>query len=460
MKLYKLALIALVAVGLTLPGCKSKDDPEPIPESFPKTQLIEEFTGQACGYCPRGMDEVRAYMDANPNYILVMHHTYYTDNFTVAGSKEIAAAMLVNSAPKASINRVKTKSSQGNHTTFNPIYISSVNPDQFATTTYASVDIANEYDPDTRLLSVKVSGAIAKTDAPALKLTVLVKESGMIRPQQDNYKTFEGWEEFRHTNAVRAFLSEPLGTQISVTNQRYQAQFDLQLNKAWKPENCMVVAFLTEDFQPVVQAAEKPVVDGTKGGADITHGGIKAYDVPDYYPEPNANDGPADIAGHEIDTLDVSLAYYRQFPDYNITQWIIQAYNQNATSKVDGTTSFPFTQLFLLLPYSATPSLPVGTFPVNLTEQPQTLIAGYRNDSLVQIDGSAFYFCNLSYFKQNYLVPTAQWLIADGEATFAEDGWNLTGHTRNGSDIRLVGKPLVNKGNADSAPARIHPRVP
>ena len=105
MKLYKIALIALVAVGLALPGCKSKDDPEPIPESFPKTQLIEEFTGQACGYCPMGMDEVRAYMDANPNYILVMHHTYYTDNFTVAGSKEIAAAMLVNSAPQACIIR-------------------------------------------------------------------------------------------------------------------------------------------------------------------------------------------------------------------------------------------------------------------------------------------------------------------------------------------------------------------
>jgi hypothetical protein len=366
----------------------------------------------------------------------------------------------VDAAPQACVDRSKTKSVDGNMIIFNPIYMYSVDPDQFEKTTYASVNIENEYNAETRELRVVVTGAICKTESPALKLTVLVKESGMIDSQQDNYNTFEGWQEFRHTNAARTFLSNAMGNAITVGNQRYTESFVYKLKSTWKPENCMVVAFLTEEDNVVVQASEKPVVTGTKGGADILHGGITPVAVPDYYPEPNETDGPADIAGHEIDTLDVSMAYYRQFPDYNITQWIIQAYNQTATTKVDGTTSIPFTQLLLLLPYSATPSLPVGKFPVNLTEQPQTLIAGYRIDSLVLIDGSAFYFCNLSYFKQNYLAPTAQWLIADGEATFAEDGWNLTGHTRNGSDIRLVGKPLVNKGDADNAPARIHPRVP
>ena len=59
-----------------------------------------------------------------------------------------------------------------------------------------------------------------------------------------------------------------------MTNQRYSENYVIDLKDAWVPENCMVVAFLSEEFQPVVQAAQKPVVDGTKGGADILHGGI------------------------------------------------------------------------------------------------------------------------------------------------------------------------------------------
>ena len=64
--------LALSLVFVALTSCKPKD--EPIPDSFPKTHLIEEFTGQSCGYCPYGMDCIHDFMADDTNFILVLHH--------------------------------------------------------------------------------------------------------------------------------------------------------------------------------------------------------------------------------------------------------------------------------------------------------------------------------------------------------------------------------------------------
>ena len=460
MKTYRLfAILALGSWLLVLPSCEPKPEPEPevIPESFPRKHLIEEFTGQSCGYCPYGMDCVHDFMANDTNYILVLHHYgFAADHFSVAGSKTITSALKVSGAPNITIDRAKTKSSNGTNVVFHPGYLPSVNKNQFETTTYASVNIRNAYDPATRELRVFVSGVLCKEDYPDLKLTVLVKESGMVDTQQDFYETYEGWKEFRHCNAVRAFMSDnPKGDPITVKADRhYEEQFVIDLKSTWNAENCMVVAFLSEEFQPVVQAAQKPVVEGTRGGADILHGGVTAVPVADYYPEPNATSGPADYSNNKSETFTTSYAYYEQFPDYGVTMWTIQAWNKESIVTVNKTQCIPFANLIVLAPYNATPTLPTGVFPVNATAQAGTVIAGYRDDAKVTIDGSMLYFTGLNYFNQGYLDPQAQWLIADGEMTITDQGWTLSGHARNGAAINLEGSALVNQGSAN-APSRL-----
>ena len=458
-----LKLLALLGVlAMVFVGCEPKPEPEPevIPESFPRKHLIEEFTGQGCGYCPYGMDCVHDFIGNDTNYILVLHHTYYTDNFTVADSKKISSALGVSSAPSIAIDRAKTKSSNGNMVVFHPGYLPTVNKNQFEQTTYASVNIRNIYDASSRELRVVVSGALCKEDYPELKLTVLVKESGMIDYQADNFATYEGWKEFRHANAVRAFLSDnPKGDPITVKADRhYEEQFVIDLKSTWNAENCMVVAFLSEEFQPVVQAAQKPVVEGTKGGADILHGGVTAVPVADYYPEPNATSGPADYSNNKSETFTTSYAYYEQYPDYGVTMWTIQAWNKESIVTVNKNQCIPFANLIVLAPYNATLTLPTGVFPINTTAQAGTVIAGYRDDEKVTIDGSMLYFTGLNYFNQGYLDPQVQWLIADGEMTITDQGWTLSGHARNGAAINLEGSALVNQGSAN-APTRIQART-
>lgn len=432
-----------------------------IPESFPKKHLIEEFTGQACGYCPYGMDCIRDFMKGDDNWVLILHHYgYNADRFTVTGSKTITNALGVSGAPNMTINRAKTNYGEGNTIVFHPGYlIEDVAKSQFDATTYASVVINNTYDPQTRQLNVNVSGAICKEDYPALQLTVLVKESGMIDTQQDYYNTFEGWAEFRHANAVRVFLSAAKGDAVNVDASRhYSATYTTTLNSKWVPENCMIVAFLSEAFQPVVQVEQQPVVKGTTGGADIEHEGIRAVEVPDYYPEPDATNGPAYFSGNKSETLTTTYAYSQDYPEEGFRFWQLQTYNASAYTTVSGTKSIPFANIFLFTEVGAS-AIPAGEYPVNSSLQPGTVYAGFRDDSSATIDGSQFYFISYSYFLQNYLLPKAEWLIVDGTLTVNKDRtWLLNGHTRNGAEIHLTGSAISVAGSANAPKPRM-PRL-
>ena len=246
---------------------------EPRPTSFVRKHLIEEFTGQGCGWCPGGMDNVHAFMADDPNWVLVMHHTF-TDNFTVSGSNVIAGRLGVGGAPYVTVDRAKTNYGEGSATVFHPGYLPYTNKGQFDTTTYASIELENRYDSMTRELKVKVSGLVLDTTKTNLKLTVIVKESGVIALQYDFVNG--NWPKFCHTNLVRSFLTSATGKTFALdSTQHYELELTATLNTKWVPENCMVVAWMAENFKPVVQVAELPVVEGTTGGADIQHGGIK-----------------------------------------------------------------------------------------------------------------------------------------------------------------------------------------
>lgn len=428
--------------------------PDTIPASFPKKHLIEEFTGQTCGYCPEGMNSISDFTKGESNWVLILHHYgYEQDNFSVAGSKTIQTALGVNGAPKICINRASTNYGKGNDILFHPGYLPQTSKSQFATETYASVVIDNTYDPATRQLNVTVSGALCKEDYPALQLTVLVKESGMIDTQEDYYYTFGGWEQFRHTNAVRLYLSDAKGDAISVDSTRhYTATYTATLNDQWVPENCMVVAFLSEAFKPVIQAEQQPVVAGSAGGADITHGGIKAVEVPDYYPEVDATSGPSDFSGNETESLAVTNAFYKDFPEKNARFWQLQTYSATMVATIGKTQCAPFADLYVITDIGVD-SIPAGDYPLNLSEQPGTAYAGYRDNEKIEMGGSVFYFVSYTYLMQGYVSPVCQWLIVNGTLTVDKDRkWSLTGHTLNGSRISLKSTSAIKVVGAVNAP--------
>lgn len=455
-------------------GCKPDDHNQPeepkvqdtvrVPSAFVKTHLLEEFTGQDCGYCPYGMDCVHDFVKDNPNWIMVLHHYgYQRDHFTVNGSQKITNNLKVNGAPTITVNRSTTRTSGGISVCFHPGYLPEVNRSQFDDSTYVGLNLTTTYDASTRNLIVDVNGMVVKQDHPELKLTLLIKESGMIDYQSDYYKTYEGWEEFCHVNAVRAFLTNPLGDEIVLERDTqkcyapiepmfFNAQYEFTMSENWLPENSSVVAIVSEDVKPVVQAAQQPIVG--QGGADIVHGGIKAVPVADYYPEPGADIGPHALTGQDEIVISNAQGFYTPYAAFGFMHWQIQAYNTYTTYNVNQTACVPFLMLDLFTDINAT-TIPAGTYEINGTLQPGTVNAGYRDDENVEIAGSTFYLTSLSYFNQGYLVPAAQWLIVDGTLQINKQGWSLNGHALNGTEINLVSStPIVNGGPAN-APRRL-----
>ena len=467
----KKIFIALTSIAmLALTACEPKNQPEQPNQptdstavgtdtiadfTVPKKHLIEEFTGQGCGYCPYGMDGIHEFMGNDTNWVLILHHYgYAADHFSVSGSKTITSALGVSGAPSAAIDRAKTRTADGNKIVFHPGYLPDADKSQFATTTYATINIANEFDESSRELKVRVSGLIGKRDYGNLKLTVVVKESGMIDTQADYYNTYEGWQEFRHANAVRAFLTAAKGDAIEVTEdstRHYEVELATTIKDEWVAGNCMVVAFLSEDFKPVVQAEQKPVVAGTQGGADILHGGITPVPVADYYPEPDATSGPGTFSNNKNETLNNATGWYENYQGKKL--WTIQAYNTASTVTIGGTVCVPFAFLYLFTDAEAT-AIPEGTYAINTSGEAGTVMAGFRDDESFTIDGSAFYFTSLSYLNQGYLVPSAQWMIAEGEMTVSAKGWNIRGKALNGSSINLVGSTAIQNGGQANAPAK------
>ena len=48
--------ILAILIAMCFAGCEPNEPDRPILDSYPRKHLIEEFTGQDCGYCPYGMD--------------------------------------------------------------------------------------------------------------------------------------------------------------------------------------------------------------------------------------------------------------------------------------------------------------------------------------------------------------------------------------------------------------------
>lgn len=450
------AFIGVLALAMT--ACVEKEkEPKLYDGEFPKKQLIEEFTGQDCGYCPMGMDYIHEFIKDDANWVVILHHDgYKTDNLTVSGSSTITKKIGVQGAPSMSINRDPIKLGGKNQLYFHPAYLEDINKNGFDSKTYASIDIANTYNADDHKLHVTVSGQIGKADYPSLTLTVLVKESGIVDYQSDYNATYEGWQEFRHCNAVRAFLTDAQGDPIYVkeTNRAYKSEFDIELDAKWNAANCMVVAFLSEnEFKPVVQVNESPVVSGTNGGANIQHGGITRVPVADYYPESSATAGPKDYSGANADTLTTATASYKSYNNDGFNYWTIMAYDPDASFTVNKTKCLPFAYIYIFTKLDET-TIPNGTYPINNSIQPGTVYAGYRDDVHFEIGGSEFFYTSASYFKQGYLVPAAQWLISDGAMIITDNGWELKGHARNGAVINLYGSTPIQNNSKGSAPAK------
>lgn len=233
--------------------------------TYPRNQvLIEQFTGQSCGYCPGGAAALNSAIQNmyNPEqFCWVAHHDgYYTDSFTIKESSTITKSLGINGAPSLSINRAKYNSKLFTH----PGYIKSRDLNKVAKIGSSStIEMKHTYDKATRELKVTVSG---ECNEIAANITVLIMQSGIKATQAG------GGADYEHNFAPRAFLTAAMGDKLELKDRKYSKSYTLTVPEKVGDynvvlENVDVVSFITRNGRnaknsPVLNTDMAPLIEG------------------------------------------------------------------------------------------------------------------------------------------------------------------------------------------------------
>lgn len=428
-------LLAIASIALT--ACDSTNKPDPEGTTYPRVQLIEHFTGEGCGYCPYGMNFIDEVYSANPDaYVWISNHTYGRDEFTITESNAIARKLDVTGAPQITINRSKYDGERIYHPYYTSEYMA-----KEATTATSTISIDRTYNSAANDLKITINGRTSDKQLEKVLLTVAITESGMVGAQSDYMFSWAGWKKFTHTHAVRTYLTSATGDEVAVKNGSFTYSVSGSMTAGWKEENCMIVAWITpaDGFWPVLNAAKKPVVEGTKGGDDIHHGGIEEVAVPDTYPESGAPSADVTLKEAYVYTATANNKKYAQ----------VVALNRDTTlGKKSGYSMFPYFELYLVIPSTAT-TVPNGTYQFvdNSSAQEGDAIAGYRNDTEHTVDASKYLY---TIIDGGSMYLAEQWMLAAGSVTFTEEGFTIDATTKNGSPVHATFTGTVQAGNAPS----------
>lgn len=423
-KLYFFLLAALtLSFAACQPGGGSDDPDKPVGGKYPRKHLIEHFTGEECGYCPDGMASIEEFLaSTKKDYIWVSHHYGYgTDEYSIPANSTIGKKLGIQGAPSVVFDRTKRRVNGSNSYNFHPGWLveKGAVPLNDSDSAIANVVIESSYDAASRELKLTVKGNVLDDAIESLRLSVLIKESGTVGAQLDFYETWEGWSEFRHVKTVRAMLTAAMGDAVEVSKGKYSADFTYSVPAKWVAENCMIVAYIAEDattVQPIINAEQTPLVEGTKGGEDLKAEGIKAVPVTETYPE----DG-APMQNITFTLADVNTDDFAQY-GYDVVSLLAQ----ESTFQYGGYTCFPYLQLFV---FSNTKALS-GTYTISDNYDAGVVAAGYRDDEQFEIGGSRLLYVT-NQGGQLYIM--GQWLLRSGELVVDHGNYSITATTLNGS---------------------------
>ena len=368
-----------------------------VPVSFARKYLIEHFTGEKCGYCPGGMYAITEYIKSatTPSIWVSHHYGYGSDEYTISESSKIGEVLGVNGAPNMSLNR--SKQSEG--LTFHPGYLPEIT---IADKTEAamSVEINHSYNTTTRQLDVTVSGECTYDSQSKFLVSVLIKENHLVGQQADytySWKTAK-WKEYMHARVIRDMLTLPLGDTIELENKAYSKTWSYSMPEAWVAENCCVVAYVTPLVgQPVINAEQVALVEGTTGGEEYFPYGITEGKGPN-----------SSITFHATEISRIA--------EENLLQVLLVSNSKISTVFGDAQ---PVGTLYI---HTNAETLAPGTYPIKADNSAGSIQAGYRIDEKTSFGGSLLLYAVSEYLVAGQIVPAHIWRMNEGEMVVDEAG--------------------------------------
>lgn len=189
------------------------------PEDMPRRFLLENFTGQTCVNCPRGHEELNAFVKGRENdFIVVSHHAGYApDFFTMKEDADYtwfypsgtyAPAAMLDRAPYT-VAATRVVVGEGNEGLTNPL--TSALALREAEQPYVKVGMSNTYDAATRKCAVTVSVYTYNTPSTAEhRLNLWLLQDGVVAPQTG------GGNSYVHDHIFRGSMTGSWGEAIEL----------------------------------------------------------------------------------------------------------------------------------------------------------------------------------------------------------------------------------------------------
>lgn len=222
-------------------------------ESFERTLLLEQFTGQGCMYCPAGEKNLEEVIGENRSRIAwVAHHVGFgNDAMTIPESSSYIRFYNTDQtyAPAVMINRTFLAWKGIRQPVFSSFDFNEADLTQLLQEpAYVSVKPETDYDPQSRKLKVAVSGVFLIKDVNA-RLTLFLVQDGIIGYQEN------GGKEYEHKAVLRACLSDVWGDVLAVGNDGlYEKSYEYTVPEEigglpCEADKMYVVAFVA-DYNP------------------------------------------------------------------------------------------------------------------------------------------------------------------------------------------------------------------
>lgn len=254
--------------------------------------LIEQFTSTACPYCPYGHPIIEALKELRSDLAVAVLHNNYPGTSLLGTTETDQLSQILCQGymnPSAAFNRFYIDDASLNQLrrlvlslSYNPNYATQV-AQMFSqdvidksieeAPAFATVDIAQSYDPDTRELEITVSGdAVDGIEAllPNAALTVYVTEDNIVARQAQPTGGYD--QSYVHNDVVRDIVSNIYGDALTFDGNKYSNTYTVTLNSTWKAENMSIVAFVSNDVSQATDIRDLWVTNANKVKLDVPSG--------------------------------------------------------------------------------------------------------------------------------------------------------------------------------------------
>lgn len=256
--------------------CLSCDDNEqpPLPPEARRV-LIEEFTGVRCIACPGGSIELENLLNQHGESLIAIsiHAKFFAipypesnyDFRTDEGEEIISLLGLPEAYPSAVIDR-KVFNGEADYQLVGQGAWAGRIAQQKEGTAKVSLVMENEYNSTNRSLTVNVNGQAQEDINEEIRLTIMIKESGIVDAQLTPDSSPDRDLEYVHKHVLRKTLTAFDGDVISpglATGASFSESYTFTLPDDWVPTKCKIIAFvhLSQSSKEVLQATQTSIAD-------------------------------------------------------------------------------------------------------------------------------------------------------------------------------------------------------